>query len=96
VRAPWWVWQDSPHVPEVFKCPPDFRQILANSDHWLEDAVKPPKPKAALDYLRRRYRLRVFNAEFGKLAANILVTRCQNPAFSLLCDHLRAWFPEDS
>ena len=34
------------------------------------------------------------NADFGKLAAVMSVRQCQDPAFSQLRDHLRAWFPE--
>jgi hypothetical protein len=68
-----WIWQDNPHIAKVFGCPDDFRKILAASGHWPEDALKPPDPKAALDHLRRRYRIRAFNASFGKLAGKISV-----------------------
>jgi hypothetical protein len=88
-----WIWQDSPHLSEVFKCPADFRTILANSGHWPLTAAKPPNPKSALDHLRRKYKVKAFNADFGKLAARISVRNCQDPAFHHLCDHLRAWFP---
>ncbi|GAA1255372.1 hypothetical protein GCM10009677_01540 [Sphaerisporangium rubeum] len=57
---------------------------------------KPPDPKAALDHLRRRYKLTSFNAEFGRLAAKISVRSCQDTAFQSLCEHLRTWFPRTS
>ncbi|MEU8038069.1 hypothetical protein [Streptosporangium sp. NPDC049078] len=91
-----WVWQDSPHLAQVLKCPPDFRAILERSGHWPANTLKPPDPKAALDHLRRRYRVKAFNADFGKLAAKISVRHCQDAAFNYLCDHLRAWFPANA
>jgi hypothetical protein len=89
-----WVWQDSPHVAQAFKCPPDFRAILANSGHWPLTATKPLDPKAALEYLRDRHRARVLNAAFGRLATQISVRRCEDAAFHHLCENLRTWFPE--
>jgi hypothetical protein len=89
-----WIMQDNPNVVQAFRCPPDFRRILAAVGHWPDGAAKPPRPKEALEYLRRRHRVRAFNAEFGKLAARISVRHCQDSAFVLLCDRLRAWFPE--
>lgn len=89
-----WVWQDNPHIAEVFRCPKDFRRILAESGHWPLGTLKPGDPKAALDYLRRRYRVRGFSADFGRLASRISVRGCQDEAFGYLCDRLRAWFPE--
>ncbi|MGP4097182.1 methylation-associated defense system protein MAD4 [Nonomuraea sp. KM90] len=88
-----WIWQDSPHLAEVFKCPADFRAILAKSGHWPATMKKPPDPKAALDHLRRRYKLKIFNADFRKLAARISVRHCEDAAFNHLCNYLRAWFP---
>lgn len=89
-----WIMNDNPHVARIFRCPDDFRQILQHAGYWPADAAKPPRPKEALGYLRKRYKLRVFNAEFGKLAAAMSVRQCQDAAFSELRDHLRAWFPE--
>lgn len=89
-----WLMNENPHVPRVFRCPEDFRQILQLAGFWPEDAAKPPRPKEALDYLRRRHKVRAFNAEFGKLAATMSVRQCKDAAFTQLRDHLRTWFPE--
>lgn len=85
---------DNPHVARVFRCPEGYRQILQQAGFWPEGSVKPPRPKEALDHLRRRHRVRVFNADFGKLAAAMSVRQCQDATFNHLRDHLRAWFPE--
>ena len=89
-----WVWQDNPHVAEAFNCPTNFRDILAKSNHWPSDLLKPPDPKEALNHLRKRYKADRQNAAFRRLAAKISVRHCQDPAFNHLCDSLRTWFPE--
>jgi hypothetical protein len=38
----------------------------------------------------------VVNADFGKLATVTSVKQCQDPAFNILRDYLRAWFPEQT
>lgn len=48
----------------------------------------------ALEHLKRHHKVRVVNADFGKLAAVMSVRQCQDPAFNQLRNHLRAWFPE--
>ncbi|QKG25574.1 methylation-associated defense system protein MAD4 [Actinomadura verrucosospora] len=89
-----WVWQENPHIAEAFNCPTDFREILARSNHWPRDLLKPPDPKEALEHLRKRYRADRQNAAFRRLAAKISVRHCQDRAFNHLCDNLRTWFPE--
>ena len=90
-----WLMSVNPHLAETFRCPENYRQILADAGFWPEGPVKPPDPKAALDYLRQRHRARAHNAEFGKLAARMSVRQCQDPAFIQLRDQLRAWFPAE-
>jgi hypothetical protein len=89
-----WIMQDSQHLVQVLRCPADFRKILADAGLWPEGSAKPPRPKEALDHLRRHHKVRAFNADFGKLAAVMSVRRCQDAAFIQLRDCLRAWFPE--
>jgi predicted ATP-binding protein involved in virulence len=50
--------------------------------------------RQALDQLRRRNKVRVFNADFGKLARAMSLKNCQNPPFNQLREQLRVWFPE--
>jgi len=98
-----WVWQDNPRVAQALSCPPDFRQILADSGFWPPELAKPARPKEALEYLRNRYRdprrdgYRVdrSSALFKRLAAGISVKGCVDPAFQTLRDTLRDWFPEE-
>jgi hypothetical protein len=91
-----WLMNDNPHLAKVFRCPGNYRQILVAAGHWPDGATKPPRPKEALEYLRKQHKARASNAEFGKLAERMSVRQCQDPAFIQLCDRLRAWFPEES
>lgn len=99
-----WVWQDNPRLADALDCPRDFREILARSGHWPRDRAKPPDPKAALEYLRKRYRdprrdghrVDPGKALFKRLAARVSVRGCVDPAFLRLRDTLRDWFPEET
>ncbi len=88
-----WLMNDSPHLAKIFRCPENYREILARAGHWPIGTAKPPRPKEALEYLRQRHKARATNAEFGKLAAAMSVRHCQDPAFCQLRDQFCAWFP---
>jgi len=89
-----WLMNEGPHLPKIFRCPENYRQLLAGAGFWPDGTAKPPRPKEALEHLRQRHRARATNAEFGKLAAAMSVRHCQDPAFIQLRDQLRTWFPE--
>ena len=91
-----WIMNENPHLASIFRCPQNYRQILQQAGWWPPDLPKPPRPKEALEHLKRHHKVRVVNADFGKLATVMSVRQCQDPAFNQLRDHLRAWFPEQS
>lgn len=91
-----WIMSDNSHLAAIFNCPGNYRDLLAEAGWWPADRAKPPRPKEALEYLKRRHRARAGNAEFGKLAAAMSVRSCQDPAFIQLRDQLSTWFPEQS
>jgi ABC-type multidrug transport system ATPase subunit len=72
------------------------REILAGAGYMPKEAAKPPHATEVLEYLRRHYKMRAFNAEFGKLAEAMSVRQRQEPAFVQLRDQLCAWFPGQS
>ena len=88
-----WLMSENKQLATAFRCPENYREILAAAGLWPKGSAKPPDPKEALEYLRRRHRVRVGNAEFGKLAEAMSVRQCQDPAFLQLRDKLREWFP---
>ena len=89
-----WILNDNSHVADTFRCPKNYRKILEAAEWWPADKAKPPRPKEALEYLKKNHGARAVNADFGKLAAKMSVRNCQDPAFLQLRDQLRAWFPE--
>jgi hypothetical protein len=89
-----WIMNDNPHLARIFRCPENFRQILQQAGRWPADLPKPPRPKEALEHLKKHHKVRVVYADFRKLVADMSVRQCQDPAFNALRDHLRAWFPE--
>jgi hypothetical protein len=89
-----WIMNDNAHLARIFRCPDNYRQLLQQAGWWPADRPKPPRPKDALEHLRRHHKVRVVNADFGKLASVMSVRQCQDLAFHSLRDHLRAWFPE--
>ena len=83
----------STQLVRIFKCPENYRQILAGAGYWPTGAPKPPRPKEALGYLHRHHKVQAFNAEFGKLAEAMSVRKCQVPAFIQLRDQLARLVP---
>jgi hypothetical protein len=79
-----WIMSETPHLASIFRCPQNYLQILQQADWWPSGPPKPPRPKEALEHLKRHYELRVVNADFGKLAAVTSVRQCQDPAFNQL------------
>lgn len=64
-----WIMNENAHLARIFKCPENYRQILHQAGWWPTDLPKPPRPKEALKHLMQQQRVRVGNADFGKLAA---------------------------
>jgi len=69
------------------------RQVLQAAELWPADVAKPPRPKEAVEYLRKRYRINVQNTTFGKAAEQLSVRGCTDPSFLQLAEALRRWFP---
>lgn len=89
-----WIMNDNPHLARIFRCPDNYRKLLADAGCWPEGLAKPPRPKEALEYLKMKNKGRPpMRADFGKLAAVMSVRQCQDPAFNQLRDQLRVWFP---
>jgi len=82
----------SVHLAKIFKCPENYRHVLANAGYWPRGAGTPPRPKEALGYVRRHQKVKVFNVEFGKPTEAMPVRECQDRPFLLLGDQQRAWF----
>jgi hypothetical protein len=89
-----WIMNENAHLARIFRCPENYRQILQQAGCWPNNLPKPPRPKEALEHLKKHHKVRVVYADFRKLVAVMSVTQCQDPAFNKLRDHLRVWFSE--
>lgn len=91
-----WFWQpDSSHVKEAMNYQGErhYREVLTGAGMWPQASWKPPRPKEALQYMRKAYRTDLSPAVLQRAAARVSVRDCVDPAFHLLCDVLRRWFP---
>ncbi|MGH3586816.1 MAG: methylation-associated defense system protein MAD4 [Pseudonocardia sp.] len=94
-----WFWQPhSPHVAAAMHYTDErpYREVLERAGHWPADRPKPPRPKEALEYLHARHGTDFSPAVLRRAAERISVRQCQDPAFILLCETLRRWFPTES
>lgn len=90
-----WVWTDSPHVGASLKWTQatDVRDWLAQQGFWPDNAVKPPRPKEAVQAVLRLTGQPRSSALYGDLARRVSLARCSDPAFLKLRETLRRWFP---
>lgn len=91
-----WVWQDSPHVCAALGHGGEFgdlRASLTDQGFWREGEPKPHQPKEAVEWALRRARLPRSSSIYQRLAGQVSLRRCQDPAWITLVAALRAWFP---
>lgn len=91
-----WFWQDNPNVAKAlgYKGKDPLRLVLANSGHWPAGQAKPTDPKAAVEYLRRRFRTTTGSGLFRRAFSTVSVKGCTDPAFLSFRNKLATWFPE--
>ncbi len=93
-----WFWQpDSPHVAEAmnYQGRRHYREVLTGAGLWPPESRKPPRPKEALQYMRRAHRTDLSPAVLQRAASRVSVRDCVDPAFRSLCGVLRRWFPPE-
>ena len=89
-----WVWTESPHVEKALGLDmATIRQIGLEAGFWPAESAKPSRPKELLERVLRRTRRPRSSALYARLALRVGLANCTDPAFRLLCDTLRAWFP---
>lgn len=90
-----WVWSDSPEVDAILGWSgrfPGLRPWLEQQE-WLDSgAIKPDRPKEAMEAALREVRRPRSSAIFGKLAKTVSLQRCQDRSFLKLKKTLRKWF----
>jgi hypothetical protein len=92
-----WLWQDNPHVAEVFRyrSQPSLRVLLTQQGLWDALMVKPARPKEAVEYVLRLTRRPRSSVLYAELASRVSVAGCIDTAFQHLAGTLRMWFPPE-
>ncbi|MFP4500561.1 MAG: methylation-associated defense system protein MAD4 [Candidatus Hydrogenedentota bacterium] len=91
-----WVWSDSPHVPSALGWqgqPTELRAYLEKQELWQAQASKPNAPKECVQDVLRQAQKPFSSAIFARLAQNVGLARCTDPAFAKLKQVLQQWFP---
>lgn len=90
-----WVWSDSPEVDAALgwdQTSPDLRSWLVANRYVASLALKPQRPKEAMEAALRQVRRARSSSIFQELAEKVSVNRCNDPAFAKLKLTLTTWF----
>jgi len=94
-----WVWSDSPHVSDILGWKTQSQDLRAwlESKGWIvQGAIKPHRPKEALDAVLRKARRPHSAILYRELAENVSLQRCTDRAFAKLRSILLRWFKESA
>jgi len=92
-----WVWNTSPHVPDVLGWQdrhPDVLTWLAGKGFDFSDG-KPDRPKEAVQAVLREVKRPLSSAMYQRLAERVSPERCTDRAFGKLTAVLERWFGAD-
>jgi hypothetical protein len=91
-----WVWSGSPHVETALGWrtgDPPFLDWLRGEGLLERGALKPARPKEAVERALRLTRRPRSSALYSQLARNVSTERCVDPSFAKLRSILQRWFP---
>jgi hypothetical protein len=90
-----WLWQESPIVDAAFRYAGgvSLRAWLRDRGMWADGEPKPARPKEAVAAVLKITRVPPSGAIYRQIVERVSITGCTDPAFALLCDSLRRWFP---
>jgi hypothetical protein len=91
-----WLWQESPHIDTAFRYTGaiSLRQWLSERGMWADGSAKPARPKEAVKAVSKSTGVPQSAAVYRRIAEKVSVAGCTDPAFAMLCQALRRWFPE--
>jgi hypothetical protein len=90
-----WIWSDSPHVASILGWEgktPDLKTWLIEQALLAPAAVKPARPKEAMEGALRTVKKPRSSDLYLKLATQVSLDRCVDPAFLKLKSVLKQWF----
>ena len=91
-----WAWSASTNVGKILGWDEGTRALrdwLHERKLWPDGATKPPDPKSALQRALREKNRRATPTTFKRLAQEVGLARCKDPAFQEMRATLRKWFP---
>jgi len=94
-----WVWNDSPQVDVALGWAgrtPSLRQWLRSEAYIVGDAVKPNRPKEAMENALRLVRKAKSSSTFLELAKHVSLARCSDRAFLKFKTTLQQWCGRES
>lgn len=90
-----WIWSDSPHVDAAIGWTgrtTDLREWLVRNGHLEQGAVKPARPKEALEAVLREALRPRSSAIYAALMRKVSFKRCTDPAFRKFKQVMHGWF----
>ena len=93
-----WVWSDSSHVDHELGWSghdPDLRSWLRSQNLLAVGAIKPDRPKEALEGALKQVRKPRSSALYQAIAVKVSLVKCTDPAFVKLKTILQNWFSEN-
>ena len=94
-----WVWSDSPHVSDILGWKTQSQDLRAwlESEGWIvQGAIKPHRPKEALEVALRKAKKPRTAILYRDLAENVSLRGCTDRAFAKLRSSLLRWFKESA
>lgn len=90
-----WLWTKTDHTARALGWLDwiELERALGVQNWWPKDKPKPPRPKEAAEWALLQKRKARSAAVYQRIASTVGVKRCTEPAFTMLCEALRAWFP---
>jgi len=91
-----WLWSDSPHVDAVLGWrdrSPDLRSWLRERSLLAGNSIKPRQPKEAVEKALRVVWKPRSSVLYRRLAEQVSLRRCDDPAFRKFRTVLQSWFP---
>ena len=90
-----WVWSNSPHVDSILGWQgkePCLRNWLQSREYLVPGAIKPARPKEALEDALKTARKPRSSSLYLQIAENVSIDRCVDPSFVKLKEILQKWF----